>query len=128
MVRLVDIAKKTGFSVNTVSHVVNGKNDVKEETRRIIEKCIEEMGYVKNVSAQNLRTGKSGLIALIIDDFLNPRCSVLADEMAVYCHERGYTLCIFSTNGDEKKERACVTRAAECRVDGVIMMPVSSGY
>ena len=45
MVRLVDIAKKTGFSVNTVSHVVNGKNDVKEETRRIIEKCIEEMGY-----------------------------------------------------------------------------------
>ncbi len=36
-VKLKDIAEKTGYSVNTVSLVMNGKNLVAEKTRKIIE-------------------------------------------------------------------------------------------
>lgn len=52
-VKLKDIAEKTGYSVNTVSLVMNGKNPVAEKTRKIIEECAKEMGYVANYSAKN---------------------------------------------------------------------------
>ena len=38
-----DIAKRTGFSVNTVSHALRGMSDISEETRKVILETAEEM-------------------------------------------------------------------------------------
>ena len=53
-VTLKDIAQRTGFSINTVSLVVNGKGSVAEKTRKIMEECAKELGYGTNYSAKKL--------------------------------------------------------------------------
>ena len=63
-VRLVDIAKKTGYSVNTVSHALLNKPDISEKTREYIKSVADEMGYIANVSAGELRSGKSKTVAI----------------------------------------------------------------
>ena len=40
-----DVAKKTGYSIQTVSRVINKSPDVKESTRRVIESAIKELEY-----------------------------------------------------------------------------------
>lgn len=69
MIRMIDIAKKTGVSRTTVSFVLNGrhKKDMKisDAVVRLVEKAAEEMGYVRDEIAHAVVTGKSRDIALI---------------------------------------------------------------
>jgi len=55
-VTLADIAKATGFSVNTVSHALSGKPDISEKTRLMICETAEKMGYIGNYAASCMRT------------------------------------------------------------------------
>ena len=64
-VTISDVAKKTGFSVTTVSHALNDKGSVNSKTRNLIKSCAEEMGYIPNQTASSLRTGKRNTIAII---------------------------------------------------------------
>ena len=53
-----------GVSIKTVSNVVNDYEFVSDATRAKVHKAIDELGYVINVSARNLRRGSTGIIAL----------------------------------------------------------------
>ena len=80
-VTLNDIAKATGFSVNTVSHALSGKPDISEKTKAIIKDAAEKLGYMKNYAASCMRTGKSMTVAIIIPDIKNPYFSVVLREI-----------------------------------------------
>ena len=72
---IVDIASKSGFSITTVSRVLNGKADkyrISKETQQKIKSMAEELNYIPNEFARNLRTGKSKTIALIVPSLKNP--------------------------------------------------------
>lgn len=61
---LKDVAQKAGVSLMTVSRVINGKNNVAEETRQQILRVIDELGYVPHLQAQRLASGKTRTIVL----------------------------------------------------------------
>jgi DNA-binding LacI/PurR family transcriptional regulator len=61
---LQDVAQKAGVSLMTVSRVVNGKNNVAEETRLQVLRVIDELGYVPHLQAQRLASGKTRTIVL----------------------------------------------------------------
>ena len=64
-----DIAKIAGVGIGTVSRVINNHPDVKDATRKKIEKIIKESNYVPNNSARNLKksnTNTIGITGLII--------------------------------------------------------------
>ena len=65
-VTLKDIAEKTGFSINTVSLALKGQR-VSEETRDLIMKTAEEMGYIGNALASSMRSGLTGTIASLLE-------------------------------------------------------------
>ncbi len=69
MVKLKDIAKHTGFSVTQVSRAINNHSDVSEETKKIIMKAVDELGYVPNLAAKKLASKSDNTIALIIVGF-----------------------------------------------------------
>ena len=54
-VTLADIARETGFSVNTVSHALNNKSDISEKTKSYIVDVAKRMNYITNLSAKSLR-------------------------------------------------------------------------
>ena len=69
MVKLKDIAKHTGFSLTQVSRAINNHGDVSEETKKIIMKAVEELGYVPNLAAKKLASKTDNSIALIVVGF-----------------------------------------------------------
>ena len=54
MATIKDVAKKSGFSVCTVSRALSGKGYLKEETRQKIMDAVKELDYRPNTLAVNL--------------------------------------------------------------------------
>src|SRR5438270_7140127 len=67
-----EVAKRAGVSLGTVSNVLNRPEIVAEETRRRVQMAIEEIGFVPNGSARQLRVGRSQHIGLVVLDVANP--------------------------------------------------------
>lgn len=67
-----------------MSVALNRSGRISQETREVICKCAEEMSYIPNIDAQKMRTGKNRLLALIIDDVLNPVLSKMVDGVIMY--------------------------------------------
>ncbi|AHF75626.1 Putative regulatory protein, LacI family [Sodalis praecaptivus] len=61
---LIDVARRAGVSPATVSNAINGRRYVEAGTRLRIEAAISELGYIPNLRARGLRTGKANTIAL----------------------------------------------------------------
>lgn len=66
--RMEDVAKAAGVSRTAVSFVLNNIPDsnIPEATRQRILKAAQELDYIPNISALNLATGKTMMIALIV--------------------------------------------------------------
>ncbi len=68
MVKLKDIAEKTGVTVSTVSAALNGRGHMRKETRDYLLRTAREMGYAPNGAARQLRNKPAVDVGLIIND------------------------------------------------------------
>jgi DNA-binding LacI/PurR family transcriptional regulator len=66
-----EIAKLAGVSEATVSRVLNGDDKVDAERIKAVTEAVETLGYKKNRAAAALASGRTGLIAVVIDDDLS---------------------------------------------------------
>ena len=64
MATIKEVAKLAGVSLITVSRVVNTPEKVAAETRKKVEAAMKKLGYVANVTAQNLVAKRSGIICV----------------------------------------------------------------
>ncbi len=122
-VRLKDIAEKTGYSINAVSHALNDRPDIAPKTKEFIIQTAREMGYIANASASALRSGKTKSIAIIVGDISNPHFSLMIKEMESRLRDFGYNAIIMNTEEDEQIERAAIVSAIGKKVDGIIICP-----
>ncbi len=123
-VTLADIARKTGFSVNTVSHALHDKSDISQKTKDYIQAVAKELGYIGNAGAGALRSGKSKTVAIIVGDISNPHFSIMIKEMEAALRQKGYTAFILNTEEDEAIERQAILSAIRKNVDGILLCPV----
>ncbi len=65
-----DVALAAGVSVSTVSLVLSGKGRISAATGERVNAAIEQLGFVRNRQASALRGGQSGVIGLIVRDFI----------------------------------------------------------
>ncbi|HJB62773.1 MAG TPA: LacI family transcriptional regulator [Candidatus Microbacterium pullistercoris] len=63
---LKDVAARAGVSIKTVSNVIHGYPHIRRSTRQRVEQAIAELEYTPNQTARNLRTGRTGVIALAV--------------------------------------------------------------
>lgn len=126
-VTLKDIAKVTGFSINTVSHALNDKEDISEQTKEMIKKTAKEMGYIRNSSAEFLRSGVSRTIAIVLGDISNPLFAIMVKEIEDKLKKYNYVSFILNTDEDEKIEYAALKTALEKNVDGILLCPSPKG-
>ncbi len=54
------------MSITTVSHALNGKAGVSEETRRRVREVADQLGYRPDPRGRHLASGRTGLIALTV--------------------------------------------------------------
>jgi len=80
-----DVADKTGFAVTTVSRALADDPKIAQRTRSKIAEAAAAIGYVPDRAAQRLRTGRTNVIALVLDphgellDFSGSMISGFAD-------------------------------------------------
>jgi LacI family transcriptional regulator len=67
-VTIRDVANKAGVSVTTVSRVLNGKDDISEETTNKVRAVVQDLGYASSLAARGMRSHRTNLIGLILHD------------------------------------------------------------
>ncbi|TVP95377.1 MAG: LacI family transcriptional regulator [Acholeplasmatales bacterium] len=97
MITIKDISKRSGFSVTTVSKVLNNYTDISLETRKKVLAICEEMGYVPNSSARSLKTHKSYTIGIIFEEETNlglqhPLFSKILESFKHVVQAKGYDI------------------------------------
>lgn len=122
-VTLKDIAKQTGYSVNTVSRALRDKDDIAQETRDKIKQIALEMGHVSNTLAASLRLGYTRTVAVILGDISNPHFAIMMKEIEAHAREYGYSSILFNTNENEEQELEAIRSALNKNVDGIIICP-----
>ena len=123
-ITLADIAAKTGYSINTVSHALNDKPDISKKTKEYITKTADELGYIMNISAGALRSGKTKNIAIILGDISNPHFSIMIKEIENELRKKGYNAFILNTEERQDFEKTAIISAISKGVDGIILCPV----
>ncbi|WP_084966077.1 LacI family DNA-binding transcriptional regulator, partial [Thermoactinospora rubra] len=126
-VRLRDVAQLAGVSVKTVSNVVNGYAHVAPATRARVERALAQLGYRPNVSARNLRQGRTGVIALALPELDAPYFAELARCVIAAAAEHRWLVVIEQTDGRLARERQVLDGVRDHRVDGLIFSPIAIG-
>ena len=67
MASIKDVAKHADVAISTVSKVLNGYAGVSEETKRRVNRAIQELNYTPNAVAAALSSKQSGRIALLLN-------------------------------------------------------------
>ncbi|MFC0007238.1 LacI family DNA-binding transcriptional regulator [Micromonospora siamensis] len=123
--RLKDVAERAGVSVKTVSNVVNGYLHVKPDTRARVEEAIAELNYRPNLSARNLRKGRTGVIALAVPELDIPYFAELARHVVAAAADHGWTVLIDQTGGRREQERVAAAGIGDHMIDGLIFSPLA---
>ena len=61
-----EIADLAGVSIATVSRVLNGRDDVSDDTRELVRRVVREHGYTANRSARGLSAGRTDLVGVLV--------------------------------------------------------------
>nr|WP_167217765.1 LacI family DNA-binding transcriptional regulator [Kribbella shirazensis] len=122
-----DVARAAGVSPKTVSNVMNGYPYIREETRTKVLAAIDSLGYRMNISARNLKSGRTGIIALAVPELSNPYFAELADAAIAAAGEHGLTVMIETTGADRERELTALARPRGHLVDGLLYSPLGLG-
>lgn len=90
MVTIREIAEKSGVSIATVSNIINNKGKASPETVERVRKVIEEMNYVPNAVARNLKSKRSKSIGVIVEDMTIFSIPDILDGITDYCDRHNY--------------------------------------
>lgn len=131
-VTLKNIADECGYSVNTVSRALRNDTKLPAETLNKIQSTASKLGYVRNILASSLRSGKSHIIAVIVDNIQNPYYSTIISHLDIKLKEAGYSLMILSNQVSQELSldhvsaelgQEMVDVAIAHAVDGILLFP-----
>jgi LacI family transcriptional regulator len=121
-----EVAARAGVSVGTVSNVLNRPELVAETTRSRVRLAIDELGYVLNDSARQLRAGRSRAIGAVVLDVANPFFTEVVRGVEDTVSTDGYVVILCSSDDSAEKEGRYLRLLEEQRVLGVLITPVHS--
>ncbi|MBO0827515.1 MAG: LacI family DNA-binding transcriptional regulator, partial [Streptosporangiales bacterium] len=122
-VGIKDVAVAAGVSVGTVSNVVNRPEVVAAATRVRVQSVIDELGYVRDGSARQLRSGTSRTMALLVLDLANPFFVDVARGAEQAAQVAGLQLITCNSGQRVDTESAYLAMLTEQRVRGVLLSP-----
>ncbi len=122
-----DVAERAGVSWKTVSNVIHDPDRVRPINRARVEAAIAELGYRISVAGQQLRQGRSRVIALAVPDIASPYFAQLSRHVIRAAELRGHSVLIDDTGGDRTREREAASGYRVQFADGTILSPMALG-
>lgn len=146
-ITIYDVAKTAGVSVSTVSRVLNGKDDVAEETIIKVQTVVRDLGYASSLAARGMRSHRTNVIGLITPDVASPYCHEILRGVNQAIARLDFDLLIYTSGWDSRRdknmlietdggwdinvahyERSYVTLLNGGITDGVIVITPTSTY
>ncbi len=121
-----DIAKELKVSATTISFVLNGKakeKRISEDVKKKILDYVKKVGYSPNQIAKSLRTGKTNIIGMLVEDISDPFFSSISRGIESIAYQHHYKIFFASTENDTEKTKALIKVFRERQVDGYIIAP-----
>lgn len=123
-VGIKEVARRAGVSVGTVSNVLNRPDRVSSDSLARVRAAIEELGFIRNDAARQLRMGRSQTVGLVVLDVGNPFFVELARGAEERAATAGLAVLLGNSNNDPLREAAYLDRFDQQRVQGVLISPI----
>jgi LacI family transcriptional regulator len=117
-----DIAELAGVSIATVSRAVNGRGDVSEETRTLVQRIAREHGYTASRDARGLSTGRTGLIGVTLPVIHPTYFSAIVASVAEALDEHDMRIVLCPTLHEHDREISLIERLMHGTTDGAILV------
>lgn len=119
-----DVARAAGVSAMTVSRVINGKRNVRDSTRSLVMRVVEELNYSPNAAARTLAAGEATHIGLL---YANPSAAYLSQFLVGAlqgARKAGAHLVLEACESESASDQAETARQfLQSSIDGVILPP-----
>jgi LacI family transcriptional regulator len=119
-----DVAAAAAVSVGTVSNVLNAPERVAPATVARVQAAIEELGFVRNDAARQLRAGRSRCVGLLVLDVGNPFFTDVARSAERHAAQSNLVVLLGTSDDDTQRERTYLETFEEQRVFGLLISPV----
>ena len=96
---LIDVSKKTGYSISTISRVLNGKSEkyrISQSAKEVILQSVKELDYQPDIVAQSLRNNTTYTIGLLVPHIDNPFFANIASVVIREAQRYNYTVMLLS--------------------------------
>ncbi len=126
MSTMKDVARLAGVSTSTVSHVINNNRFVSEGVREKVEQAIRHLNYAPSALARSLKINQTHTIGMLLTTSSNPFYAEVVRGVEESCYQRGYSLILCNTAGDEERMNRSLETLMQKRVDGLLIMCTES--
>ncbi len=116
-----DVAHAAGVSVMTVSRAFKQDASVGEKTRQMIHEKADELGYVFDATAANLRSQRSDFVAVTIPSLNNANFAATVVALTGKLSQAGYQVLLGHTNYDMTREEELIGQFLRRRPEAIIV-------
>lgn len=121
---IIDVARRAGVSIKTVSRVMNKEPTVHADTRARVQEAVVALNYRPQLSARSLAGAKSFLIGLLYYDPSAAFVAGVQQGATLSCREAGRHLVVESVQENGAHVHAQIeSMLAALRPDGMILTP-----
>ena len=125
-VTMTMVAKASGVSVSTVSHVINGTRPVASATRQRVLDVMAELGFTHKPVARSLAAGSTVTIGLSMSWVSSMYGQELVAGIEEESRRQGMQLLLSDTRDDEDREERVVANLLAHHVGGMIIAPTAN--
>ncbi|MDE0969837.1 MAG: LacI family DNA-binding transcriptional regulator, partial [Octadecabacter sp.] len=119
--KMKDIARAAGVSPMTVSRAFKSSESVSETTRAAVLKAAEELNYVFDSTASNLRSQRSDFVAVTIPSLNNANFADTIGALYEGLKEHGLQILLGSTNYDIQEEEHLIEQLLRRRPGAIVL-------
>lgn len=121
MATLKDVAKETGLTVTTVSHVLNNRGYISEETRKKVYDAMKKLNYHPNEVARSLSKQSTNTIGVIVPHIRHPYFAELISNLESQAYRHQHKILLFNSQEKNEKEYEYLEMCSSNRVAGIIL-------
>ena len=123
MITIREVAGESGFSVTTVSMVLNngaGVDRISQRTRNRIWEVARQLGYRPNLHARSLRSNRSQTLGVMVFDLTDPYCTQILRGIQNHIRPSGLFPIVTDLQDDRSQFQTCLDMLLGRRVEGII--------
>lgn len=128
MVTIKDIARESGYSVSTVSRVLNHRSDVSPDAKKTIEEVVAKYHFVPNNNAKHLKQNNSKSIGVLVKGISNMLFASIVEEIQQMIEKTQYTLVVSYLDEDANEVEQAILLCRERKPLGLLFLGGNPEY